>query len=641
MASISLNLRLWAVVLLAVLPVFGLVVLDYHHQRRDLARMLEDDVLRMLSIAEAQERLALDAVRTTLRVMARAKDVQGLDADECSALARQTLESISDYNNLGAALPDGRLLCSGRPLAGTVMVSDRRWFMDAARGDGMARGEFVLGRITGLPGLVLGYPARDAVGALRAVVFAAIGFRWFDRLVAGFGLPPGWEASLISREGLVLAGASVGAPGELLAPEQVDALRAIARASGDAVELAGPAGQARLYGARSLSFSGDAIYVVIGAPLGATLGEIDRTFQARVALLALIALASALLAHAIIHRLVAGWARYVRTVVESIGAGHLDARVAPASTVRELRALERGINRMAAELEQREAALTVRDLELRRLSAAVEQSPESVIITDTSASIEYVNDACVRNTGYAREELIGCNPRILNRGATPTATYKDLWATLTRGEVWRGEFHNARKDGSSFIELATVAPVRGADGRVTHYVAVKEDITLRRRSEELVHRLAYYDPLTGLPNRAMLRDRLQHAILASGGSGEFGMLLLLDIDRFKQLNDTRGHAVGDALLRAIAQRLRQVVDEAATIARQGDDDFSVIVENLGKQQDEALRRAEALARDIHASLNEPYMLEGAATLSYLTHSIGITLFVGRQWSTTTCSSRPR
>ncbi|WP_345793898.1 EAL domain-containing protein [Thauera sp. JM12B12] len=628
----SLNFRLWVVVLLAVLPIFSMVAFDYQDQRRELARALEDDVLRMLSVAEQQERLALESVQGTLKVMARADDLDTLDPLECTGLVQRMLDTLADYNNLGAALPDGRVFCSGRSGAGATTVQDRRWFIEASKGQGLGRGEFVLGRISGQPGLVFGYPVRETDGALRTVVFAAIGFRWFDRMIIGYGLPAGWSANLISRDGVLLAGSSMGAQGQALPPEQVAALNATARSAGRTVELADAGGQVRLYGARSVSFASEDILVAIGAPLGATLGEIDRAFHRRVALLALITLVSAALAHLVIHGLIGRWARQVREVVEAIGNGRLAARLEVASSVRELRALEQGINLMAAGLEQREAALVARDHELRRLSMAVEQSPESIVITDTAGAIEYVNDAFVRNTGYAREELIGRNPRILNKGATPSATYQDLWATLGRGEVWRGEFHNTRKDGSSYIELATVAPIRDAGGVVTHYVAVKEDITLRRRSEELVHRLAYYDPLTGLPNRAMLRDRLQHAILASAGSGEFGMVLLLDIDRFKQLNDTRGHAVGDELLRAIARRLRHVVDEAATIARQGDDDFGVIVESLGKRREEALLRAEALAREIHASLNEPYALEGSVTLSYVTHSIGITLFVGRQWS---------
>ena len=628
----SLNLRLWAVVLVAVLPIFTIVVLDYQAQRRELAGELEADVLRMLSVSEQQETLALESVQGTLQVMSRANDLQDLEPRACSALAARMLATLGEYNNLGAALPDGRVFCSGRGAVSATSVQDRKWFSEASAATGLTQGEFVIGRITGQPGLVFGYPVRDDAGTLRATVFASIGFRWFDRLIVGYGLPAGWEANLISRTGLLLAGSSMGEQGQSLPPERVAALLDISNTPDQPAEVSDAAGNVRLYGARAVSFAGDDILVAIGAPLGATLGEIHRDFHFRVGVLALVTLVSAVLAHLVVHGLIWRWARRIRDVVEAIGAGRLDARVRVASPVSELRALEQGINALAAGLERREAALAERDHELRRLSMAIEQSPESIVITDTAGCIEYVNDAFARNTGFAREELIGRNPRILNNGATPRATYEDLWATLLRGEVWRGEFHNTRKDGTPFIELATLAPIRDADGVVTHYVGVKEDITLRRRSEALLHRLAYYDPLTELPNRAMLRDRLQQAILASANSGQIGMLLLLDIDRFKQLNDTRGHALGDELLRAIAHRLRLVVDEAATIARQGDDDFGVIVEDLGERVEDALLRAEALAREIHDKLNEPYALDGSANLSYVTQSIGITLFKGRQWS---------
>ena len=630
--AMSLNLRLWVVVLLAVLPIFTMVAVDYQAQRRSLARQLEGDVLRMLKVAEQQEGLALDAVRGTLKVMAHANDLQDLDPQACSGLVRRMLETLTDYKNLGAALPDGRVFCSGRGAADAISVRDRTWFIDAQTAAGITRGDYVLGRISGQPSLVFGYPLRGEGGELRAVLFASIGFRWFDRLLTGYGLPAGWDANLISLDGVVLAGSSVGEQGRALPAERLDALLDISRTPDRFAETIDSGGKLRLYGAHHLSFAQDDVLVAIGAPLGATLGEIDRAFYLRIALLVLVTLVSALLARLAVHSLVGRWARRIREAVEAVGAGRLGTRVEVAAQASELRALEHGFNLMAAGLERREAELVARDHELRRLSMAIEQSPESIVITDTAGRIEYVNDAFVRNTGYAREELIGRNPRILNHGATPLATYQDLWATLLRGEVWRGEFHNARKDGTPFIELATLAPIRDADGMVTHYVGVKEDITLRRRSEELVHRLAYYDPLTQLPNRAMLRDRLQHAILASANSDRFGMLLLLDIDRFKQLNDTRGHALGDELLCAIARRLRQVVDEAATLARQGDDDFGVIVENLDGRREDALLQAEALAREIHRTLNEPYALDGSTTLSYVTHSIGITLFKGRQWS---------
>ena len=144
----SLNLRLWAVVLVAVLPIFSMVVLDYQAQRRELASELEATVLRMLSVSEQQETLALELVRGTLQVMSRANDLQDLEPQACSALAGRMLESLVEYNNLGAALPDGRVFCSGRGAVSATSVQDRKWFADARAASGLTQGEFVIGRFS-------------------------------------------------------------------------------------------------------------------------------------------------------------------------------------------------------------------------------------------------------------------------------------------------------------------------------------------------------------------------------------------------------------------------------------------------------------------------------------------------------------
>jgi hypothetical protein len=246
----SLNLRLWAVVLVAVLPIFTIVVLDYQAQRRELASELEADVLRMLSVSEQQEALALESVQGTLQVMSRANDLQDLEPQACSALAGRMLESLVEYNNLGAALPDGRVFCSGRGAVSATSVQDRKWFAEASAANGLTQGEFVIGRITGQPGLVFGYPVRDEAGTLRATVFASIGFRWFDRLIVGYGLPAGWEANLISRTGLLLAGSSMGEQGQSLPPERVAALLDISNTPDQPAEVSDAAGNVRLYGAR-------------------------------------------------------------------------------------------------------------------------------------------------------------------------------------------------------------------------------------------------------------------------------------------------------------------------------------------------------------------------------------------------------
>jgi len=622
----SLNMRLWCVVLLAVSPIFGMVALDYQAQRKDRAQMLEEDVLRMLSVAAQQEALALESVRSTLQVMSRANDLQDLNPKACTALALRMLSSLDDYNNLGAALPNGEVFCSGRGAPGALSVRDRAWFSQAKDSEGITQGEFVTGRVSGQMGLVVGLPVREAEGDLRAVVFASIGFRWFDRLLIGYSLPEGWEANLISHDGLVLAGTSFAKQGQKLTPMQVQALNDISSRPGHIAEIADASGQVRLNGVRRVSFAQDEIYVAIGAPLGETLGEVDRAFYTKILMLAVVTLASALLARLAIYGLVERWARRLLGAAERIGEGRLDTRIDVGSKVQELRALELGFNKMAEDL-------ACRDQMLRRLSMAVEQSPTSIAITDTRGRIEYVNDAFLRITGYTQEDLIGANPRILNNGATPRSTYESLWSTLKSGEVWRGEFHNARKDGSPFIESATIAPIRDSSGVVTHYVAIKEDITLRRHAEALMHRLAYYDSLTEVPNRAMMRDRLQHAMGVSRSSGQYGMLLLLDIDRFKQINDTRGQTLGDELLCITGRRLQNALDEADTVARQGDDDFGVIVEQLGEDKGKALVEADRIARRLHKLLGEPYVLGGSPALNYVTHSVGVTLFGGDEIST--------
>ncbi len=177
----SLNFRLWMVVLLAVLPIFSMVAFDYQEQRRELARALEDDVLRMLSVAEQQERLALESVQGTLKVMARAMIWIRSTPCEPTGLVQRMLDTLADYNNLGAALPDGRVFCSGRGAAGATTVQDRRWFIEASKGKGLGRGEFVLGRISGQSGLCVWLPGAGNRWNAACRGVRAIGFRWFDR----------------------------------------------------------------------------------------------------------------------------------------------------------------------------------------------------------------------------------------------------------------------------------------------------------------------------------------------------------------------------------------------------------------------------------------------------------------------------
>ncbi|MFQ5956862.1 MAG: PAS domain-containing protein, partial [Candidatus Brocadiales bacterium] len=175
---------------------------------------------------------------------------------------------------------------------------------------------------------------------------------------------------------------------------------------------------------------------------------------------------------------------------------------------------------------------------LRKLSQAVEQSPSMVVITDIKGNIEYVNPKFTQLTGYTFKEAIGKTPRILKSGKTPPEVYKQLWKTITSGGEWRGEFCNKKKNGELYWEDASISPIRSKEGVITHFVAVKEDITERKLEEAQFKRMAYHDALTELPNRILFSDRLTLEIAHAHRNKEMLAVMYIDLDKFKDINDT-------------------------------------------------------------------------------------------------------
>lgn len=247
---------------------------------------------------------------------------------------------------------------------------------------------------------------------------------------------------------------------------------------------------------------------------------------------------------------------------------------------------------------------------IRKLSLAVEQSPESIIITDLSGTIEYVNAAFMHNTGYALPQVLGKNPRLLQSGRTPPSIYGQMWSALAHGEVWRGEFINQRADGSEYAAFAIIAPVREDDGRVSHFLAIEQDISARKQAEARIHHLAFFDPLTDLPNRALLCDRLAQVIASCRHHARMNALLLLNIDRFKIINEARGTSLGDALLRAVGERLASLVRENDTVARMAADEFALLLPDVNHGRERGSRYTLAMAEKIHTALRMPFELEG-------------------------------
>lgn len=261
----------------------------------------------------------------------------------------------------------------------------------------------------------------------------------------------------------------------------------------------------------------------------------------------------------------------------------------------------------------------------QQIAAVAFEAQEGVMITDASGTILRVNQAFTQLTGYASEELVGQTPRILKSGRHDAQFYAEMWQALTEsGGTWCGEIWDRRKDGELYLKWLTIAAVRDESGTITHYVSTQTDITERVAAAHQIENLAFYDPLTQLPNRRLLQDRFRQALAASARSGKRGAVLFIDLDHFKNINDTFGHNTGDILLQQVAERLRHAVREVDTVARLGGDEFVVLLEDLGLNPLDAGKEAEHIAEALLAMLALPYQI--AEMEHHSSASIGVAVF---------------
>ncbi len=255
----------------------------------------------------------------------------------------------------------------------------------------------------------------------------------------------------------------------------------------------------------------------------------------------------------------------------------------------------------------------------QRAQTVFDNTSEGILVTDLGGHIVAVNPAFTTITGYTEAEVLGQTPRLLQSGRHDTAFYQLMWETLLKTGSWRGEFWNRRKNGEIYPQQSTISVVYAADGKPTSYIGVFGDLSQIRHSQEELHRITHHDVLTGLPNRALLQASLEQSLARARRAHSLLALLYLDLDLFKNVNDTLGHPVGDQLLQQVAQVMRDKLREANIIARVGGDEFVILLEDLPEPN-----AAAKVARRLLTLFSEPFISDSRKL--YITASIGISIY---------------
>lgn len=288
--------------------------------------------------------------------------------------------------------------------------------------------------------------------------------------------------------------------------------------------------------------------------------------------------------------------------------------------------LERSFNQFVRRLETYKRNLITEnnirketEIRLQLFEKVFENANEGITITDPDGEIQAVNQAFTDITGYNAEEAIGQNPRILKSDRHVPAFYKAMWKSLISKGYWSGEIWNRKKSGEAYPEFLSISAIRDKNGETKNYVAVFHDISEMKTKEKQIEYMAYHDPLTGLPNRTLLKDRLEHAIIRARRDAKKLQLIFIDLDNFKNVNDTAGHAQGDELLKEAAERLNNATRSSDTVARLGGDEFIIMVTDVDNMMEII-----GMVQRIQHSFSAPFDIDGK--LFHISCSIGISVF---------------
>ena len=668
-SSIGLRARLLLLVLSAVIPAFGLIGYTAINQRQQAASDAERNVLNLVRQAAREQSQLIASTRQMLMTLAQLPAVRQPDVASCSRLLADLLKPYPYYTNFGAAAPDGRVFCSALPMTRPMNIADRSYFQRSLQLRDLGVGNYQIGRVTGINAINFGYPVRDTGGNIRAVVFAALNLSWLNRLIAGVDLPAGSTLTVVDSRGTVLARNPEPEKWVGKSMPETPLINAMLSRHGEGTaELDGLDGVTRLYAFAPLhdSPSGN-VYVSVGTPKAAVFATVNRVFARNMTWLVLVAVLA----------LAAAWIgsdvfvlRHVRSLADAarrLGKGDFSARTGLPHGGEEFGQLAHTFDEMAGTLQKVNRALKTLSAGNRALVRATEEPALLAEICRIIVEVGGYRCAWVGYAEYDEDKLVRPAAQMGFEGGLDTLieATRETWADMERGRgpagtairtgkpcivrniltnpnfaPWREEVHRRGYASCVAFPLAVPGKVIGAlaiyssepDAFDTEELELLgesvEDLafgitTLRTRAEheqahETIRRMAYYDRLTGLPNHVHFEERLQLALSEAALHGQSLALLLLDLNRFQEINDAFGFQQGDLLFKDIGMRIRGALTEDEMLARMRGDEFAILLPG----SDAA--RAAKTAVQILAALEQPFVLSDLAL--DISAAVGIALF---------------
>lgn len=553
---------------------------------------------------------------------------QGAAVEQKRALLQQVKSTYEYYAWIGVTDAQGNIIAGTDGLLEGKNVGKRDWFVEGSKGPhvGDVHDAFLLAKILPKPKydflplrlLDVSAPVRDAEGRLVGVICGHLSWDWSfqvrNTLLEPLKSHSNTDVLVLNREGSIL----LGTP-ELLGLTQTLELPSTQQArlgeSGFLVET-WPDGGSYLTGYAPsrghMGYAGLGWMVLVRQSAAEAFAEAAQLRLETFATGMGFAVMFALLLWTVVGRLTRPTLA-IASAAEQIHGGEQSMNIPLYEGTDEAARLSASLHSMVQRLRSS-------DEQMRLAAQVFRASTEGIIITDAAENILSVNQAFCDITGYSAEEVIGRRPSVLNSGRQGAEFYTAMWHMIQERGKWQGEIWNRRKNGEIYPEWLIVTTVRNDQGAITHFIGIFTDITERKWAEARIEHMAHHDSLTDLPNRAFYFDRLSEALLTAQRNGAQVAVLFIDLDRFKNINDTLGHDVGDRMLVEVAQRLVGCVDDVNNIARMGGDEF-VILQPQVQGSDAAVQ----LAQRIITALTKVYTLDNGYQLN-ITASIGISLY---------------